>query len=62
MAESSTAAIPTAGRSKRLLTLWDLIFFGIVLIQPIAPFPLFGVAQRLSDGYFPPSSCLPCSP
>ena len=52
MAESSAVAIPTAGRSKRLLTLWDLIFFGIVLIQPIAPVPLFGVAQKLSDGYF----------
>jgi putrescine importer len=38
--------------AKRLLTLWDLIFFGIVLIQPIAPVPLFGVAQKLSNGYF----------
>ena len=52
MAESSAVALPAAGRSKRLLTLWDLIFFGIVLIQPIAPVPLFGVAQKLSDGYF----------
>jgi putrescine importer len=52
MAESPAVATPTAGRSKRLLTLWDLIFFGIVLIQPIAPVPLFGVAQKLSDGYF----------
>src|ERR1700720_4061167 len=42
-----------AVRPKRLLTLWDLIFFGIILIQPIAPVPLFGVAQKLSDGYFP---------
>jgi putrescine importer len=36
---------------KRLLTLWDLIFFGIVLIQPIAPVPVFGVAQKLSNGH-----------
>ena len=36
MAESAAMAIPAAGRSKRLLTLWDLIFYGIVLIQPIA--------------------------
>jgi putrescine importer len=36
---------------KRLLTLWDLIFYGIVLIQPIAPVPLFGVAQKLSNGH-----------
>src|SRR5271157_6105078 len=37
---------------RRVLTLWDLIFYGIVLIQPIAPVPLFGVAQKLSDGHF----------
>ena len=41
-----------AGRSgKKLLTLTDLVFFGIVLIQPIAPVPLYGVAQKLSGGY-----------
>jgi putrescine importer len=37
---------------KRQLSLWDLIFYGIVLIQPIAPIPLFGVAQQLSNGHF----------
>jgi len=37
---------------RRVLTLWDLVFYGIVLIQPIAPVPLFGVAQKLSDGHF----------
>jgi putrescine importer len=38
--------------AKRALTLWDLIFYGIVLIQPIAPVPLYGVAQQLSNGHF----------
>jgi amino acid transporter len=38
-------------RLKRVLTLWDLILYGIVLIMPIAPVPLFGVAQKLSDGH-----------
>ena len=37
---------------RRVLTLWDLIFYGVVLIQPIAPVPLFGVAQKLSNGHF----------
>jgi putrescine importer len=51
------AAAPSAGttavpRLRRTLTLWDLIFYGIVLIQPIAPVPLYGVAQKLSDGHF----------
>jgi putrescine importer len=41
-----------APRLKRVLSLWDLIFYGIVLIQPIAPVPLYGVAQKLSDGHF----------
>jgi len=39
-------------RMRRVLTLWDLVFYGIVLVQPIAPIPLFGVAQELSDGHY----------
>lgn len=35
---------------KRVLGLWDLVFYGIVLIQPIAAVGLFGVAQQLSHG------------
>jgi putrescine importer len=42
----------TALRLRRVLTLWDLIFYGIVLIQPIAPVPLYGVAEKLSNGHF----------
>jgi amino acid transporter len=34
----------------RVLTLRDLILYGIVLIMPIAPIPLFGVVQKLSHG------------
>src|SRR5438045_7557450 len=45
----STAAVP---KLRRVLTLWDLVFYGIVLIQPIAPVPLYGVAQKLSNGHF----------
>jgi len=45
-------AVPAVPRLRRTLTLWDLIFYGIVLIQPIAPVPLYGVAQKLSDGHF----------
>jgi amino acid transporter len=39
-------------RMRRVLSLWDLVFYGIVLIQPIAPVPLWGVAQKLSDGHY----------
>ena len=36
---------------KRVLGLWDLVFYGLVLIQPIAAVGLFGVAQQLSRGH-----------
>src|SRR6516165_156407 len=51
MTTAPTAA-PGAPLLRRTLTLWDLIFYGIVLIQPIAPVPLYGVAQKLSNGHF----------
>lgn len=41
----------TAPRLVRVLGLWDLVFYGIVLIQPIAAVGLFGVAQQLSRGH-----------
>jgi len=48
-APASAAAPP---HMRRVLTVWDLVFYGIILVQPIAPIPLFGVAQKLSDGHF----------
>lgn len=44
---SNTQAIP---HLNQVLGLWDLVFYGIVLIQPIAAVGLFGVAQQLSHG------------
>src|SRR6202044_4088348 len=48
----TSAASSSAPRLRRTLFRSDLIFYGIVLIQPIAPVPLYGVAQKLSDGHF----------
>jgi amino acid transporter len=36
---------------SRVLGLWDVVFFGLLLISPIAAVPLFGVAQQLSHGF-----------
>ncbi|HTW81561.1 MAG TPA: APC family permease [Terracidiphilus sp.] len=50
----TTEALPitdAAPHLRRVLTLWDLIFYGLILIQPTAPIPLFGVAQKLSNGH-----------
>jgi putrescine importer len=49
-AQGTTAGSPP--RLRRVLGLWDLIFYGIVLVMPIAPVPMFGVAQVLSHGHF----------
>src|ERR1039458_9198730 len=47
--ELTTPANPP--RLRRVLTLWDLVFYGIVLIQPIAPVGIFGIAQKISFGH-----------
>lgn len=36
---------------KRTLTLWDLVFYGIVIIQPVAPMGLFGVVSVEARGH-----------
>jgi amino acid transporter len=36
---------------RRVLKLHDLIFYGIVLITPVAPVPIYGVAQQLAHGH-----------
>jgi putrescine importer len=55
MGDANTASQASQSQSvphlRRVLTLWDLIFYGIVLISPIAPIPLFGVVQEQSHGY-----------
>ena len=40
-----------APRLRRTLTLWDLIFYGIVLIQPVAPMGIFGVVSQQARGH-----------
>ena len=52
MAQTGQNSGAAAPRLRRVLTLWDLIFYGIVLIMPIAPVPMFGIAQKLSNGHF----------
>jgi putrescine importer len=53
--ETTTAAVQTGTPGqphlKRVLSLWDLIYYGIILTSPIAAVPLFGEAQVLSHGH-----------
>src|SRR5881296_2127874 len=48
--------IESQGRSsergfRRVLSLRDLIFYGIVVIQPTAPMPIFGVVSQQARGH-----------
>jgi len=55
MSISPGEGTPTTGtgppRLKRVLTVKDLVFFGIVLIQPIAPVGIFGLSSQMSHGH-----------
>jgi len=50
----STPTPPTAGaapRLRRALGLWDLILYGIIVIQPVAPMSVYGVLSQRSRGH-----------
>jgi amino acid transporter len=46
---SPTGASPV--RLKRALTLWDLILYGVIVIQPVAPMSLYGVLVNRGRGH-----------
>jgi len=48
MATDTTTHAP---RLKRTLTLWDLILYGVIVIQPVAPMSVFGVLSERGRGH-----------
>src|SRR5271157_4136602 len=49
---SFTANPPADGpRLRRSLTLWDLILYGVIVIQPVAPMSVFGVLSDRGHGH-----------
>jgi len=40
-----------SAKLKRVLGLWDLVYYGVILTSPIAVVPMFGEAQVLSRGH-----------
>jgi putrescine importer len=48
---SSTQAASRGPKLRRTLTLWDLILYGIVVIQPTAPMSVFGVLDKHGKGH-----------
>jgi putrescine importer len=51
MASSTTTSQSAAPRLKRSLTLWDLILYGVIVIQPVAPMSVFGVLSDRGRGH-----------
>src|SRR3989475_2874118 len=51
MATTSSAPASTAPRLRRTLTLWDLIVYGVIVIQPVAPMSVFGVLSQRGHGH-----------
>src|SRR5579872_125753 len=50
MPESSTSTSGPA-RLRRALTLWDLVLYGVIVLQPTAPMPVFGVVSDRGHGH-----------
>lgn len=50
-ADATSARAPDQPRLRRALGLWDLVFYGIVLIQPVAPMGIFGVVSEEARGH-----------
>src|ERR671931_2148643 len=41
----------TTPKLRRTLSLWDLILYGIIVIQPVAPMSVFGVLSDRGHGH-----------
>lgn len=51
MSSASTSARGEKPKLRRALSLWDLVIYGIILIQPTAPMPLFGIVSQEARGH-----------
>jgi Amino acid transporters len=48
MSRDATGAVP---RLRRTLTLWDLILYGMIVLQPVAPMSAFGALSNRGRGH-----------
>jgi putrescine importer len=47
----TTSGKVNTGELRRTLTLWNLIIYGIIVVQPTAPMPSFGVISKEAHGH-----------
>jgi putrescine importer len=52
-AQSAAPQASASGSFKRVLSLWDLVLFGIAFVSPTAPYALFGIVADKSNGHVP---------
>src|SRR5258708_27245599 len=48
---NSSAATVGTPRLRRSLALWDLVLYGVIVIQPVAPMSVFGVLSDRGRGH-----------
>lgn len=53
MGSTTTSVAASGGSFKRVLSLRDLVIFGIAFIGPTAPYSMFGIATVKSEGHLP---------
>jgi len=51
MAESTPTTDAGAPRLKRALKLWDLVLYGVIVLQPTAPMAIYGVINARGRGH-----------
>lgn len=49
--ETAPAAGPAQQRFRRVLSRRDLVLYGLVILTPTAPYPVFGIVQQNSGGH-----------
>jgi putrescine importer len=47
----TTVGSPQSQKLKRVLSLWDLLIYGMIIMQVVAPVPIFGLLEKRSDGH-----------
>ena len=51
MENKNSAPVGSAAGLRRSLTLWDLVLYGVIVVQPVAPMSVFGVLDQRRHGY-----------
>ncbi|MGO8793788.1 MAG: APC family permease [Candidatus Sulfotelmatobacter sp.] len=51
MSLAETTTVASQPRLRRTLGLWDLILYGMIVIQPTAPMPVYGIMSQRAHGH-----------